>query len=248
LPAGPPGNAQPDAAAVRAVFEPLRAYGEGTSRATLRPLDEAVLACLGDPPARKELERQLVAALEAGGSAAAAEYSCSKLALIGTEFCVPALAALLGDASRATAARTALEAIAHPAAARALRHSLARREGVAQIGAVHSLGAWRDAASVRPLARLLATASLPLAEATVGALGDIGTPAAASALRRFAPRAPAALRGRLADAMLVCAERLHAHSQPFAARALWQMLDTAGHPAHIRRAARRALERAAARP
>lgn len=228
-------------------IEALKTYDCGSSRAALLPIDEAVVACLGDESARELLERRLVAALKAGGSAVAHEYVCSKLVLIGSEFSVPSLAALLADAQLATAARNALEAIPHPDAAKALRDSLPKLDGLQKVGVIHSLGARRDAGSVRALNGLLRDANPQLAGAVVGALGNIGSTQAASALRAFVPKAPEAVRAELANALLVCAGQLQAGGRNSEARQLWQMLDVSAQPQHVRLAAAVALSRAAAR-
>jgi hypothetical protein len=239
-------ESKPEPTALDQAFNALRTYGEGSSRAALLPIDEAVVTCLEDGAARKPLERKLVAALKAGGSAVAREYLCSKLALVGTESCTPSLAALLADPPLATAARNALEAIPHSAAARALRDSLPKLDGSQKVGVVNSLGARRDAGSVRALSRLLRKADPQLAGAAAAALGDIGSTKAAKALRLFAPQAPEAVRPRLADAMLVCAERLRESGRNLEARAICQMLDTPAQPRHVRQAAARALRQASA--
>jgi HEAT repeat protein len=151
-------------------------------------------ASLSDSPARKQLEQQLTAVLQAGGSTVARDYLCSKLALIGSGQSVPALAAWLDDAPGDTAARDALEALPPPLAAQALCRRLPRLKGLAKVGAVNSLGHLRDAAGAGPLSELLKDAEGEVAAAAAAALGGIGSVQAGEALRDFYPKAP---EGRL---------------------------------------------------
>src|SRR5262249_2191955 len=156
------------------------------------------LTSLDNKAAQKALERQLVVALERGGSPVACEYICSKLTMIGSESAVPALAARLNARDTATAARTALEAIAGHKAAMALRASLPKIKGVQKIGVINFLGARRDGESVRALAGLMEHADAAVASAAIAALGDIASSKAARALRDFQTRAPENLRLRMA--------------------------------------------------
>jgi HEAT repeat protein len=237
---------QPDAVALDQAFNALRTYREGSSRAALLPIDEAILASLEDKTAQKLLEQRLRAALQAGGSVVAREFACAKLALLGSERAVKALAAVLDDPHLSTAARNALEAIATPAATRALRKSLARLTGLQKVGVIHSLGARRDAGSVRALTALLRDPDVTVAGAAAAALGDIGSTSSARALQACAPNSPRALRPKLADAALVCAERLHAMGRTREARDLCQSLDLSEQPKHVRQAVARRLALASA--
>ena len=228
-------------ATLDAAFSALRSYDQGSSRAALLPIDEAVVAALPDPAARLALETRLLVALSAGGSGVALEYLCAKLTLLGSALAVPALAALLDQPALTTAARNALEASPHPEATAALRAQLPRLKGVLLVGVIHSLGLRRDAASVPALTRLLPHENPSVAGAAAAALGEIGTPAAAQALGAFQPNAPAGLQPALADACLVCAERLVASYQRPAAQSLYQLLSAPAQPRHIRQAAARGL-------
>ena len=183
----------------------------------------------------------LLAALALGESVVAQEYLCQKLTLIGSELSLPALAALLDRPALATAARNALEASPHPLASQVLRERLPQLNGLAQIGAIQSLGIRRDPASVPALVVLLAAPAPEISRAAVTALGEIGTPAAAQALRAFQPRAPGVLRAALADACLLCAERLTATGQRAEAQSLYRLLANASQPRHVQDAAARSL-------
>jgi HEAT repeat protein len=228
--------------ALSTAFDALKSYDQGSSRGALLPIDEAVVASLDDKAARSELERQLVTALRNGGSVVAREYICSKLSLIGTAFCVPALAALLNKPEVATTARNALEAIPDRQATRTLRDNLSKVEGLQKVGVINSLRARRDADSVRALTASLKQADTRIAAAATAALGDIATSQAAKALRDFQPKAPEALRQKVADAMLTCAERLLAAGKRADALTLYQLLATTAQPNHVQYATARGLE------
>jgi HEAT repeat protein len=235
-------DAAPTPAALAQALEALKTYDRGSGRAALLPLDAAVAAASRNPsPARQQLERQLAATLQAGGSAVAREYLCSKLALIGSAPSAAALAALLDDPLLATAARNALEALPPAAAAHALRQRLPHLRSLAKVGAVNSLGHLGDAASAGLLTGLLKDAEEEVAAAAAAALGGIGSVQAGEALRDFYPKAPEALRLGTADALLYCAERLLAANQRAQAQALYQVLARATPAAHLRDAAQRGL-------
>jgi HEAT repeat protein len=223
-------------------LEALKTYDRGSGRAALLPLDEAVAAAsMNASAARQQLEQQLLAILQAGGSAVAREYLCSKLALIGSAPSAATVAALLDDPLLATAARNALQALPPAAAAQALRERLPHLQSLAKVGAVNSLGHLRDAASTGPLAELLKDAEEEVAAAAAVALGAIGSAQAGQALREFYSKAPEALRSGTADALLNCAERLLAANQRAEALALYQVLARETRSAHIQDAAQRGL-------
>lgn len=234
-------DSNPDAASLAAAFAALKTYDAGSARASLLPLDRAVAAALDDPAACAQLETQLVAALETGGPAAAREYICSKLTLIGTATAVPTLAATLDDPRVATAARTALQAIPRTGASAALLQKLRAARGLAKVGIIQSLGARREPDAAGPLADCLKGADPQAAEAAAWALGEIGTAKAGRALRGYFERAPETLRRAMADALLVCAGRLRAQNLKADTDALLKPLLAPTLPKQIRQAAERLL-------
>src|SRR5690348_1117680 len=94
--------------AVRGAFVDLQSYDQGSDRGGLLPIDEAVAASLMDAWTQRAMESQLLKALRTCRSAVAGEFICSKLALIGSEASVPALARLVADPQLSTSARNAL--------------------------------------------------------------------------------------------------------------------------------------------
>ena len=234
-----------DAVACEEAFRALPGYDAGNSRATLLPIDAAAIASLQQPAARAQLEARLLTSLNTTGSAVAKEYICSQLAIIGSKDAVPALAALLDEPVLATAARNALERIPGAAPSAALRKALPKSQGSSRLGIVQSLAARRDASSVGLLGTLLRNPDLQLAGAAAAALGEIGTSRAGRTLRESFGAASASLKREMADAMLVCAERLDESGHRAEAEALLRPLVGSGLPEHIARAASQGLNRLA---
>ncbi len=226
---------------VNAAFEALKAYDAGSGRALLWPLDEAVQRSLKDRKERVALEQQFIRILRGKCSGVAQQYACSKLALIGSKSCVPALVALLPDPRVAASARTALEKIPGTTARKALRASVKDLSATAKIGALCSLGATRDGGSVALLANFLHGPDPALAAASAYALGQIGSTDAAAALKPFVGVAPDSVRVKVADAALVCAERLRIDGHRRQAKDLYQALASASLPAYVQQAVRRGL-------
>ena len=230
-----------DAAAVDKAFEALKTYEWGTDRNTLAAIDEAVMVSYGDAAARKDLETRLVAVLGSGAPRAAKDFACRALKTIGTAASVPALAALLPDKDLSHMARYALERIAAPEAAAAMRDALPKLSGALKVGAIGSLGVRRDVASVAPLTGLLGDSDKTIVCAAASSLGLIGTPDAAKALADFAKKAPEGAKLAAADACLACAERLLADGKKAEAVALFKSLNGEDQPKHVRMAATRGL-------
>jgi HEAT repeat protein len=236
-----PARPSPDPGAVDSALAALATYDHGAGRAILVPLDEAVVSSLADPAARTALELRLVNALANKPSPVASEYICGKLALIGTKAAVPVLAALLADPEQGEPARNSLELMPYPEAVHALRASLSKLTGSSRAGVMRSLGIRRDSLTVPELCLDLHSPEPGLAAAAASALGQIGTVAAANALRASLSKAPDNVRSVVADACLICAETLEAEQQPAEARQLYLAVKDANVPAHMRFAAQQAL-------
>ena len=232
--------------ALRAAFEVLKSYDQGSDRGALLPIDQAAAASLIERSSQTALESQLLNALRTCGSTVAGGYVCSKLALIGSEASVPALAELLSDPRLSPSAGNALEAIPGTAPSKALRNNLFKVSGAQKVGVINLLGARRDPSSVSLLAALLKNESLEISGAAAAALGESATIKAAQALRKFLPHAPQQLRHQVADAALVCAERLIAQGNKNDAKVMYQMLIDLPYAARFKGAARKGLDGCAA--
>jgi HEAT repeat protein len=230
-----------DPAALDKSFEALKTYDWGQDRNLLQAIDQAAVIDYGDAAALKELETRLAAVLGSGAPRDAKDYACRKLMEIGTAESVPALAALLPEQDLSHMARYALERIAAPEAAQALRDALPKVSGPLKVGVIGSLGARGDAASVSALTALLEDSDATVVSAAACALGDIGTPEAATALGQFAKKAPEGVKPAAADGCLVCAARLLADGKKAEAMAAYQSLKGEEQTKLVRLAATRGM-------
>lgn len=222
-------------------MEALSRYGPGSSRAALIPIDSAVIAALPNPSSRKALEQRLLSILAGAGSHEAIEYICSKLALIGSEASAAALGKLLNVQHLSAPARNALEKIPSSAAGKVLRGAAMEGACLDRVGAIQSLARLRDPAAVPLLRKMLPESDPEVAAAAAFALGAIGTSKAGEALMAFLPHAPVRVRGAVADAVMVCAERLVKDGQLSRAKSLYGAVIAGPFAPHICQAAKNAL-------
>jgi HEAT repeat protein len=219
-------------------FDTLKTYDWGDDRAALKAIDDAVAASRKDQAAQKQLETRLAAVLESDVSRAAKDFVCRKLSLIGSTQCVPTVAALLTDEKLSHMGRYALERIPDAAAVAAMRDALPKVKGKLKVGVINSLGVRRDAKSTDALVALLDAKDKQVAAAAAAALGAIGTPESAKALKDF--EAPDELSLAVADAQLACAEQLLEDGKKVEATAIYKSLTKSEHK-HVQVAARRGM-------
>ena len=226
LPAGaePPSN---DVALDRA-FASLKAYDWGQSRSLLGPIDDALLTTRNDPAGRLQLEQRLAAVLATDAPLAAKQFVCRKLALIGSEASVPALAPLLTAPRLSHMARYALERIPGPTVDRVLLTALAKADDRLKPGLIDSLGSREYAEAVPQLGILLHADDAAVAAAAAQALGKIASPHAARMLGEFRAAAPASLKDLVTDAWVTAAEHLAKRGSPGEAEEIFDRLYPAG--------------------
>jgi HEAT repeat protein len=217
-------------------FDALKTYDWGQDRKLLSAIDQAVAATHKDAAAQKELATRLSAVLKTDAAGAAKDFVCRKLSLIGSAESVPALAGLLSDKKLSHMARYALERMPCPEAVAALRDAVAKTSGRTKVGVINSLGVRRDAQCTEALVALLKDSDKELAAAAAAALGNIGTPEAAEALKTFQAKAPKELNLAAADAYLTCAEKLLADGKKTQAMLIYNALKKSDHK-HVRVAA-----------
>jgi HEAT repeat protein len=220
-------------------FEALKACKPGDDPAVLGPIDQAVHNVHGNAAARAELEKRLAGHLGTSYSSVTRSFVCRQLAIIGSAASVPALAPLLLDDQLSVFARNALERIPGPEADKALRDAIAQARGRTKVGIINSVGVRRDARSVPILAKAV-NEEPQVAMAAAKALGEIGTTESAKALEAFHAKGANDLRLAVADAMLVCAERLVASGERSQGVKLLEALTDASQAPHVRHAANRA--------
>lgn len=114
----------------------LEPGGDRTFATTVR-----AMVINAEPAQRPALETKLLAVLAAPALTDEGRmFACRMLALIGSETCVPALAALLGQERTAAAARYALDALDVPAVNDAYRGALGQLRGPAKAGLIGAIG------------------------------------------------------------------------------------------------------------
>ena len=188
-----------------------------------------------------KLVGELIATLQGSGDVGGKARACQKLTVLGAKEAVPALSALLADQKLGAYARSALEVIADPSAAQALRRAAGSLTGGALIGVVNSIGMRRDSQATPMLARMASGRDTAAAAAALAALGRIATPEAASALRRALTSPSAATRAAAADGLLASAERLLAAGNRAGAARLYEAVRRAELPGRLRSAGLRGM-------
>ena len=140
-------------------------------------------------------------------------------------------------------ARYGLEPIADPSADDALRAALSKLKGKQLIGVINSIGKRRDAKAGPALAGMIYGADADVASAAAAALGSIGGPASVKELQAALAKTKGATRMAVADASLVCAERLLAEGKRDEALALYTSLSASDVPKPARLAAMQGIIR-----
>ncbi len=225
-------------------FELLKSYKPADDPAVLIPIDQAVMGVHGNAAARAALEQRLIGYLGASYSSVARSFVCRELAIIGSSASVPGLVPLLLDDELSVFARQALERIPGAEADRALRDAIGTSRGRTRIGIINSVAVRRDPRSVAVLVKAASEEPEAIA-AAAKALGEIGTAESAKALETFRGKGTPVQRLAVADAFLICAERLVAAGERAQAMKIIEPLTDSSQPAHVRLAAQRALSAAA---
>jgi HEAT repeat protein len=171
-------------------------------------------------------EAELIVVLRSDASEADKAIVCKKLAIKGSAAAVGDLAKLLANERLASWARIPLEAIPGPEADAALRAAAGSLSGRLLVGVINSIGVRRDAAATSLLEGRLGDADAEVAAAAAAALGKIGTPAAAAILAKQLTAAEPRL-DHMAQAAIVCAERLLAAGQAGEAGKVYGAIRTA---------------------
>jgi HEAT repeat protein len=169
--------------------------------------------------------------------------ACQRAGELGAKEAVPALAALLADEHLSVYARYGLEPIADPSADDALRAALSKLKGKQLIGVINSIAKRRDGKARASLAGMIYSTDADVASAAAAALGSLGGPAPAKELQAALAKTKGATRMAVADASLVCAERLLAEGKRDEALALYTSLSAPDVPKPARLAAMQGIIR-----
>lgn len=219
-------------------YQALAKWEFGQSRQPLAQIEEQIRKTT--PADYKAIEARLLPVLKSHDTPKDAKrYICRWLALVGSADCVPVVAELLADADLSHPARMALEPMADPAAAAALRDALSKVKGQQLVGVISSLGARRDAEAVSALRGLTGDGDAAIAGTAITALGEIGSEEAVRALDGL--QIPAALSRTLARARIAAASRLASTGKREPAAGLYQSLLQPQQPEAIRVAALKGL-------
>jgi HEAT repeat protein len=169
--------------------------------------------------------------------------ACQRIGELAAKEAVPALAALLGNEHLSVYARYGLEPITDPSADEALRAALSNLKGNQLIGVINSIGKRRDAKASPELARMIDSSDADVARAAATALGSIGGETSVQELQAALAKTSGVTRMAVADASLVCAERLLAEGKRDQALTLYASLSAAGVPKPARLAAMQGIIR-----
>lgn len=221
-------------------------YKYGQSRRPLTEIVEFIGTLHKSPEKVKEFEERLVKLLRSDTTPDGKQFICRQLSLIGTEYSVPTLEAMLTEKATSKIepsdmARYALERIPSPAADMALRNALGKTRDKVKVGIINSLGQRRDATSVRALRRLIYDRDKEVAGAAVAALGKIAGPKATRALAKARNKTAGSLRLMVLDAYLQCADELRNQGNNSEALAIYNQMYKRGEPEVIRIAALRGI-------
>jgi HEAT repeat protein len=189
-------------------------------------------------------EQRFIAVLQSGASLAEKDAACSRLKLIGTARCVPALSALLTDEQLSHSARYALEPMQAPEASQALLDALSKTKGLIKVGLINSLAARRETRAVAELAKLLQDPDTLVVSASARALGQIANPAAVKALQTASKNTSDPLHAAAVDGLLRSGTRLLEAKEQSKALALFEHLYNTEQKDSVRLAAFEGMIRA----
>jgi len=207
--------------------------------ATLGALSIAWACLLAAAGAQERIARetQLIEVLRSSASVQEKDKACRELQVIGSPASIPALAALLTDSELSHMARYALEPMPFLQAGEALRNALSRTTSLVQVGIINSLGFREDREAAPALIGLLKASDAEVAGAAAAALGRIATPEALQALERLRASAGGSLQAVAAEAALTAARRLVRDGRQPAAIRIYEQMQAARWPVHVRQGA-----------
>jgi HEAT repeat protein len=177
--------------------------------------------------------------------------ACVRAGELGAKEAIPVLASLLADPHLSTYARYGLEPISDGAVDAVLRAALLKLKDELLIGVVNSIGRRRDTKAVAVLVKMMDGTDRTLARAAAAAIGQIGDLSSANELRSALVKTSGEVRAAVADALLICAERLIADGRRAEGLELYGALTAPDVPKPMRLAAMNGIireETSAGRP
>lgn len=218
---------------VDALIEQLKQYDWDKPKAPLYAFSELIREYSDAANLKVLLEVKLLKVLESDVPLAAKDYICRQLAVIGSGDSVSVLGKMLDAPETSDMARYALERIPSDLADELLLGKLqtAPSETI-KIGIINSLGVRRTDAASAALGELAGGSNPAVARAAIQALGAVGSRSAAAALQKLT--VDEALKDRLADALLACADSLYRQGQAGEAQAVYRKLYEPANPIPVR--------------
>ena len=206
----------------------------GRDARSLEAVEAAVVAAGRDPAQRGAVEQRLLRGLGAAAPRATRVFLCKQLRTVATARSIPALSGMLNDPELSHMARYVLGRMEGPAGLAALHRALPAASGALQAGIVATLADRRYAKALPDVVKLLGSPDATVAQTAAEAAGRIGGAEAAKALQAARSGASAALRRRIDDGLLKCAERLLRDGQKADAARIYQLFYSAREPRHVR--------------
>jgi HEAT repeat protein len=177
-----------------------------------------------------ENEGELIAIINSENSDADKAMACKRLAIYGSEKCVPTVAKLLGNEQLSSWARITLEALPGKASNEALRNAAKNLNGRVLVGVINSLGVRRDAEAVEILMPKLQDKDTDVASAAAVALGAIGNSQATDALKKAMTTVAEGVRSSVAEGLILSAERSYKEGRLTPAMELYDLVRKANVP------------------
>ncbi len=206
------------------------------TRAWHREYLELMAQVYQDPVLKKEAEKRMVRALEAGASGTGSRLICRELGVIGSDYSVPLLSELLEDPGMTDVALLALENIPGDRSGTVLREALSKGDAAAKIRIINSLAVRKDLESVKQLEELTLSSDQEVGQAAIRALGQIGGEEAAGILEEQFEETGGELRWTVADAWLICADGFLSGGRKKEAEQIYRNLFEADPPLSLRNA------------
>jgi HEAT repeat protein len=224
---------------IERVLTELQDYRYGDSPAGERALEEVIRGLSRAPGSREHLEEGILRIMASEATSLPAKRLLSQqLAIVGTDRSVPVVRSLLMEEDTADIACIAVRGLLTEESTAMLHEVLGRVGEATQLRIINLLGERRQPASVPVLlGRLSADSSEALFLGAAAALGKIGTEAAVAPLAGARRQASPALRAKLTEAYLQCAQALAGQGKPAPAREIYRELAAEQEPFVVRRAA-----------
>ncbi|NQV34034.1 MAG: HEAT repeat domain-containing protein, partial [Phycisphaeraceae bacterium] len=221
---------------IESAMDTLKTHQFGQHTDVLDFLRESASRAQTDPVTRQTINQGCTEILQSDASYAAKLFVCRLLVLTATEQQIPVLDTCLSDPEMSHMTLSVLVHLHDPAVDTLLITALETARGRARLGIITALGNRRSAGAVTSLASLLDSDQQGVTAEAALALGRVGAKKSATVLNRFVSQYQGALPGKVADAMLVCADHL-AVKEPGTAQAMYRLMLDKRHPSATRCAA-----------